>query len=423
MVTKIFRSLFLVGALFFSYKSYAQPAFSVQNVKGACEGFNNGSFEVLVTAGTGTIEVFYFGGGPFFGGPIAATIGTPVLITGLAGAAFPGRSYTIIVQDDISSTNGSVSILTYPALLSVTVDNVVDNADCLLSNGSIDITPSGGSGAYTYLWEEASLGFTANTQDISGLLGGNYQLTLGDPSTNCVLVLPPINVANPSPLLFNVITPTPVIVCAGTDWVLGLDGSEVGATYEVFRNNVIATGITLLGTGAPINFTIPAGSFANGDNFKVRATNGICSGDMTGVVVANIVPLPTILGVAVLPVCEGTTNTNLTYTSTTGSPNQYSIDFDAAAEAQGFVDIVNAALPVSPVGISVPGGAAAGSYNGNLTVVNSGIGCVSLPQAISVTVNLIPTISLGVNPAVCIGSATADLGYVGTTGSPDQYSI
>ena len=67
MLSKTFKLLVLIGFLFLSFKSYAQPAFTIQNVKGACEGFNNGSFEVLVTAGSGTIEIFYFGGGPFFG--------------------------------------------------------------------------------------------------------------------------------------------------------------------------------------------------------------------------------------------------------------------------------------------------------------------------------------------------------------------
>ena len=42
-------------------------------------------------------------------------------------------------------------------------------------------------------------------------------------------------------------------------------------------------------------------------------------------------------------VCSGVTSVNLPYTATTGTPDQYSIDYDAAAEAAGFADVANAA--------------------------------------------------------------------------------
>ena len=137
----------------------------------------------------------------------------------------------------------------------------------------------------------------------------------------------------------------------------------------------------------------------------------------------TIIANPTITLGANPAVCIGSATANLTYSATTGSPNQYSIDFDAAAEAQGFVDIANAALGASPIVITVPGAAVAGTYNGTLTVLNTVTGCVSSSQAISVTINPEPTITLGANPSVCLGSATANLSYAGTTGSPNQYSI
>ncbi|MBU8893883.1 MAG: CxxxxCH/CxxCH domain-containing protein [Bacteroidales bacterium] len=85
-------------------------------------------------------------------------------------------------------------------------------------------------------------------------------------------------------------------------------------------------------------------------------------------------------------VYQGTTSANLTYSATTNSPDQYSIDYDATAETEGFSDITNAALPSSPINLVVPVAAAIGTYNGNLTVRNSGSGLSSGDYSITVTV-------------------------------------
>ena len=122
-------------------------------------------------------------------------------------------------------------------------------------------------------------------------------------------------------------------------------------------------------------------------------------------------------------VCIGTLSTTLAYTAATGTPNQYSIDYNAAAEAQGFVDVVNAALPATPITVPIPGGAVTGTYNATLTVRNSTTTCISPSQAITITINANPTITLGANPSLCLGSGPAVLTYTATTGSPTQYRI
>lgn len=87
-------------------------------------------------------------------------------------------------------------------------------------------------------------------------------------------------------------------------------------------------------------------------------------------------------------VSRSTTTADLTYSAVSGSPDEYSIDFDAAAEAQGFVDVVNAVLPPSPITITVPATANADTYNAVLSVRNSLIpACPSAGSNISVTVS------------------------------------
>src|SRR5260221_6379198 len=94
-------------------------------------------------------------------------------------------------------------------------------------------------------------------------------------------------------------------------------------------------------------------------------------------ITVNVIALPTItLSAAPNPsdVCFDALNPStslLSYTATTGSPDQYSIDFNAAANLAGLADVVNAALPASPISITVPANTAVGAYSANLTVKNS----------------------------------------------------
>ena len=89
-------------------------------------------------------------------------------------------------------------------------------------------------------------------------------------------------------------------------------------------------------------------------------------------------------------VCQGVTSADLNYSGTTYSPDQYSIDFDATAEGQGFNDVAYTSLPSSPITLTVPAGAVPGTYNGTLTVKKSADGCESVGFPITVTVNALP---------------------------------
>ncbi len=128
-------------------------------------------------------------------------------------------------------------------------------------------------------------------------------------------------------------------------------------------------------------------------------------------------------------VCSGILSVDLPYSGTTGSPDEYSINFDMAAETAGFADIINAPLPVSPISIVVPGAAPTGIYNATLTVRNNASTCTSSMLPITVTVLGLPnagTVS-GLTPLCVAATATygssGDLGGVWTSTNPSVASV
>lgn len=98
------------------------------------------------------------------------------------GAAFNVGSagtttYTVIGTDVNGCENTDMVEITTvvgPSITAVIIDELIG------SDGAIDATVTGGSGTYTYSWSNAE-----TTEDISGLVGGSYTLTVDD--GNCAL--------------------------------------------------------------------------------------------------------------------------------------------------------------------------------------------------------------------------------------------
>jgi len=112
-------------------------------------------------------------------------------------------------------------------------------------------------------------------------------------------------------------------------------------------------------------------------------------------------PLPTITLGTSPSVCSGSTSASLPYTATSGTPNQYSITYDAAAHTAGFVDVALTTLPVTPIALVVPAGAAAATYNGTITVKNTTTGCSGSTTAFTVTVNALPIALVLTGSTIC----------------------
>ncbi|MBL7925217.1 MAG: SprB repeat-containing protein, partial [Bacteroidia bacterium] len=117
-------------------------------------------------ASNGSVTVLPGGGVPGYTF-LWSTGSTSQVLTGLAAA-----TYTVTVTDAASCTaSSSVNILNTgsPAATLTAGVNVSCNGG---SNGSLDISVSGGTPAYSYLWSNGAL-----TQDVSGLVAGTYTVT------------------------------------------------------------------------------------------------------------------------------------------------------------------------------------------------------------------------------------------------------
>lgn len=408
--------LFILGALFFcTGLSFAQPTFTIQNKKDACDGLSNGSFEVLVSvANPPPLRVFVFG--PPDQGPLAATVGVPLVISGLPGGPAPGgRSYIVVVQDADGSSVQFVSIINVATALSASVGSSSSNTSCTVPDGFIDLNVSGGSGAgYTYSWTGPN-GFTSTNQDISGLAGGSYSVLVSDNGTNCTRTVGPIILTDPSPAIQTITTPSPQSICAGGNLVIDMASSEPGVTYEVIQNNSINTGIIQIGAGVGLQFTVPTGSFSNGDNFKIRASNNFCTPtDMNGIVIANIIPIPTATASGGGAVCFGAPLPNITFNFTGTAPFTFTYTVDGA----------------NPVTVNNHGSttytitnAPAGVYAVTALTDNFGCAATNFGSSASVVINPLPTASASGGGAACSGGTLPDVTFTFTGTAPFDFTF
>ncbi|MFD2568564.1 beta strand repeat-containing protein, partial [Pseudotenacibaculum haliotis] len=160
--------------------------------------------------------------------------------------------------------------------------------------------------------------------------------------------------------------------------------------YKIDYDDVAFTDVTYTTLPAsPIVLDVPAGLAAGSYSatFTLREGTNSCekSYPITITITDGTTPTITLTDTA-LEACPGDGNVNLAYSGTTNSPDQYSINFDTAAEAVGFRDVTNETLPSSPISVVVSSIATAGTYNAVLTVRNSGTGKISIEYAFSITI-------------------------------------
>ena len=122
----------------------------------SCNGVANGSIDITVSGGSGPYAYSWTNG---------ATSEDPKdLLSG---------QYTVIVTDSRNCT--TTANFTIANNSSISVSAIQQKPDCNSANGAIDITVSGGTSPYSFLWSNG-----AASEDISAIGEGVYTVTITD---------------------------------------------------------------------------------------------------------------------------------------------------------------------------------------------------------------------------------------------------
>lgn len=144
----------------------------------ACNGGSTGMANINVTGGTAPYTYSW----------------TPNAVTTPTVGGLNAGTYTVIIRDaNLCQTTRTVTI-TEPAILSAISSHT--NVTCNgASNGSANITASGGTGVYSYTWSPAG----GNASSATALTAGNYSVMVSD-ANNCMLTQT-LTITQPSPIV------------------------------------------------------------------------------------------------------------------------------------------------------------------------------------------------------------------------------
>ncbi len=281
-------------------------------------------------------------------------------------------NYTLTVSDVNQCANSStvnVSVSPGPTLSSTVTDLVCNGTP----TGAINLSVGGVPPGYICTWAGPN-GYTASSQNITGLAAGTYTVDVNVPG-GCIDHLS-ANVTQPAPFQISTFTNSPV--CNGGS--LSLAGAATGGAGGLSYSWTGPNGFSYTGQSTSIH---PL-SYSNGGNyvFSVRdATN--CIGTSIAPVTIDTIPVPVVAPVNVL--CNGSNNGAISVTATGGGPFIY-----LWSGPGGFVSNVQNISNLAP-----------GTYT---VVATSALGCVGLASGIIHDAPVITT-SASSNGPVCGGGA------------------
>ncbi|MCK5135305.1 MAG: gliding motility-associated C-terminal domain-containing protein [Bacteroidales bacterium] len=148
-------------------------------------------------AATGSIEITPAGGTPIYSflwsGPNGFSSSSEDISNLEAG------NYSLTITDALGCIKDFIDVATVSENTTIDATFLLTDISCNGgSDGAIDATVSGGTPTYVFSWT-GPFGFTASTEDITGLMPGLYSLTVTD-DLGCIQVMPVQTLTEPSPL-------------------------------------------------------------------------------------------------------------------------------------------------------------------------------------------------------------------------------
>ncbi len=270
------------------------PALSASAVAtdALCYGASTGSIDLTVSGGTSPFTYAWTNG--------AGTSEDPINL--------PANSYSVVVTDAHACTASTSSTVGQPNDLQISLVSTI-NTLCGNQVGAIDIQVTGGTAAYTFDWSHDGTGDNDDTEDISNLYSGTYNVTVSD-----------------------------LHLCTESFWVTITDDSNFSASIPTFQN------VTCFGASdGQLTLSISAGtspyqySIDNGATW-LSATNGMNINNLTAGAVnvkvrdangclttaTQTLSEPAILNVSAVATpasCNATATGSIQLTVTGGTPN------------------------------------------------------------------------------------------------------
>ena len=340
-----------------------QPAVTVSMVMNnvTCFGLNNGSIDLTIATGTAPFNYTWMPGGA-----------TTQDLTNLA----PG-SYSVTVTDANGCSFVKTATITQPNLLEMTETHV--NASCGNPNGTITLTPTGGTAPYTFTLNG---GASQTNGSFSGLAANTYNAVVTD-ANGCTKTLSVVITQSGSPV--QIATQVVQVLCFGNSTGSITATASAGTAPYMYR----------IGTGAfgtnNVFQNLTAGTYA----IEAKDANGC----MTSVQVTVSQPTAALNATAIgsPALCAGASNGSITVNATGGTPAyMYKIGNGAFQTGNVFTNL------------------AAGTY---VIVVKDANGCeksvqatVQQPAGLNVTATAVD--------ATCNGIADGKIGVSATGGTP-----
>jgi gliding motility-associated-like protein len=188
-----------------------------------CFGNNTGAVSVLASGGTGILTYSWDTI------PVQNSLNATGLIAG---------TYHLTVTDANNCTKVQTVNITQPDDITITTDLEKDITCFNDANGEIKITITGGTLNYNYTWTKDGIPY-ANTEDISNLNPGIYQVTVSD-ANNCNPKTATFTITEP-PVLAVSLTSQTNILCSGES-TGAIEIAVVGGTSTLSDYNFAWTG-------------------------------------------------------------------------------------------------------------------------------------------------------------------------------------
>ncbi|PZR27953.1 MAG: hypothetical protein DI535_08405 [Citrobacter freundii] len=278
---------------------------NAKSTPASCQGVNNGTVTVEMQNGRPPYTVYLNAGTSITTATNVATFGN-----------VPAGAYNIMVTDANNCTTIAPGfVITVGAGNGVSATASTTDVSCFNGlNGTIQITPVGGSAPYNFSLNGAGAQTSTGIYTYSGLPAADtYSVVVSD-AAGCTFTLYPLKVAQPAALDI----PPPIIqapLCNGEG-----NGSIT---------------VTAAGGTSPYTYSLNGGAYQTSNSFKAAAGNytvrvqdaKACNAQLDNVVVTDPAPLVANVAAITPATCDGGADGTATINATGGSGSyQYSSD-------------------------------------------------------------------------------------------------